>query len=418
VIGPDRVKAGQPLTMLGSSEGIPEKPSEKIVFTEDLSVAEQAEAGPLPSGVENLGNTCYLNSVAHFLRAMQEVRDFSEAMEPVPAANPTSQRFINELRGFFRSLRKTGAPVTPLSFVSQFRATFAQFAQQSEQGGWQQQDAQECFSTLVTAVKGWARGGGELVQGLLECDCTAELRNVEDPTEVVTMPLEKFELFPCSIDNTVNHLHEGLTLSLGGKVTKMSAKLGRNAEFTKAMRIQRLPKYFPIHFQRFLWKPKEKTKAKILRTVKFPFVLDAYHLCTEELKKTFTDTRAKLHAVEDRLLSAQLKGEPLTAEQQAENAVALAELATAESGLYELISVVTHAGRQADGGHYIAFVKVEDKQNEWLRYDDDTVSVVKDQEIEALSGGGDWHAAYLALYRRKVPTPSPAALGTLDKGKK
>jgi len=36
----------------------------------------------------------------------------------------------------------------------------------------------------------------------------------------------------------------------------------------------------------------------------------------------------------------------------------------------------------------------------WLKFDDDVVSTASSQEILDLSGGGDWHMAYLLFYRR------------------
>ena len=38
--------------------------------------------------------------------------------------------------------------------------------------------------------------------------------------------------------------------------------------------------------------------------------------------------------------------------------------------------------------------------DEWLQYDDDIVTRVKTEDILALRGGGDWHTAYLAIYRK------------------
>lgn len=37
--------------------------------------------------------------------------------------------------------------------------------------------------------------------------------------------------------------------------------------------------------------------------------------------------------------------------------------------------------------------------NAWWKFDDDTVTQVKDDDILRLDGGGDWHMAYICLYR-------------------
>jgi ubiquitin carboxyl-terminal hydrolase 14 len=71
------------------------------------------------------------------------------------------------------------------------------------------------------------------------------------------------------------------------------------------------------------------------------------------------------------------------------------------TGLYELSAVLTHIGRSADGGHYVAWVRKDDNSDKWVKYDDDRVSIVNQEEILKLDGGGDWHIAYILLYRSK-----------------
>jgi ubiquitin carboxyl-terminal hydrolase 14 len=72
-----------------------------------------------------------------------------------------------------------------------------------------------------------------------------------------------------------------------------------------------------------------------------------------------------------------------------------------ETGMYELIAVLTHRGRMADSGHYVSWVK--QGSDEWLKFDDDKLSIVNDEEIKKLSGkgGADWHIAYLCIYQSK-----------------
>lgn len=67
------------------------------------------------------------------------------------------------------------------------------------------------------------------------------------------------------------------------------------------------------------------------------------------------------------------------------------------AGRYELLAVLTHKGRSADSGHYVSWAKQEDGQ--WMQFDDEEMIPRKEEEVVALSGGGDWHMAYLLLYR-------------------
>jgi len=65
---------------------------------------------------------------------------------------------------------------------------------------------------------------------------------------------------------------------------------------------------------------------------------------------------------------------------------------------YELFAIITHQGRTAEGGHYVAWVK-KDKAM-WLVFDDETVAEIPAERIKELYGGGDWHMAYMCFYRK------------------
>ena len=65
-------------------------------------------------------------------------------------------------------------------------------------------------------------------------------------------------------------------------------------------------------------------------------------------------------------------------------------------------AVLTHKGRSSSSGHYVGWVR--QKGETWLKCDDDDVSPVHEEDVLKLSGGGDWHTAYLLLYGpRKLP---------------
>ncbi|KAI1755837.1 ubiquitin carboxyl-terminal hydrolase-like protein [Xylaria castorea] len=93
-----------------------------------------------------------------------------------------------------------------------------------------------------------------------------------------------------------------------------------------------------------------------------------------------------------------------------------------QSGLYELRGVVTHQGASADSGHYTAYVKKTapvdpktgkrtEEDGKWWWFNDDKVSEVTADKIEALAGGGESHSALILLYKA---IPLPTAEGTLE----
>lgn len=69
-------------------------------------------------------------------------------------------------------------------------------------------------------------------------------------------------------------------------------------------------------------------------------------------------------------------------------------------GIYNLQFLITHTGREADSGHYMAWSKAvkQSKSDEWFKFDDDKASVLKEEEIMKLGGGGDRPTAYMIFY--------------------
>ena len=458
---------GGPLTILlmGSAVEL-SAPKSKTVFLEDLPPEEAAKVQE-PSGLENLGNTCYLNSVVQCLRSVSQFRRGLESYQP---ATPSAQSlFLTTLRDTYSQLDRSAKPIAPSAFVRATKMAFPQFAQTGPNGAPLQQDAEEFYSGLMTIAAAEMKddrlikaalpfsteqelgGANNLIDALfgfkmeetLTCD---ELDNkgddkmqVEGDSEGVASapvepPVKTYDLhrkLVCNIQGgsdssaqtNVSHIAEGISLSLNGSIEKHSEVLGRDAVWTRKQRISRLPPILAVQFGRFFWKATPDSqdhagvKCKVMKPVAFNSTLDIYDFCTEEIKKELKKSRDKAqkeeeYDEEDADLKAAL-AMSMQSEEEQPNPVGPG-LPSNFQGHYELFAVVTHKGRDADGGHYMAWVKAtnsagkiqkiadSDEENEdWFVFDDDEVSPCKTEDVLKLKGGGDWHMSYLNFYRSK-----------------
>jgi len=218
---------------------------------------------------------------------------------------------------------------------------------------------------------------------------------------------DNFIKLSCHIASSTNFLLDGLKEALMERMTKNSESLGREAKYLRTSKIQRLPYYLTIQFVRFFWKQDKQLKAKIVKPVEFPLLLDTYDLCTDELRAKLDPKRKEFQEIEEKKLEEakkQLKKDGKQ-EEKVETKSESMDIDQInfvnETGFYELFAVLTHKGRMADSGHYVAWIK--ESEDKWIKYDDDVVSECNNEEIKKLSGkgGGDWHMAYLILYRTR-----------------
>ncbi|KAL5281160.1 USP14 family protein [Megaselia abdita] len=405
------LREGATVLLLGTKEEVPVEPVQRTVFVEDMDESELATAMEVPAGLTNLGNTCYMNAVVQCLNSVSELRDALKSFEEPSASS--SQSITSVLKKTFARM-ETGGTAIPMILLETLHANFPQFAQTGENGAYRQQDANECWCELLKLLqqklppKDNVSKYKSFIEQYFGGSFEVTMKCGETDDEPVTKTVENFLQLSCFISQEVKYMHSGLKSKLQETLTKRSEILGRDATYNRSSLISRLPSYLTVQFVRFQYKGKEGINAKVLKDIKFPLDFDAYELCSPDLQAKLTPMRSKFKEIEDAALEKSLKDKniPMKGAEKKEIKTKSEQfwfeddLGSNNSGYYTLQAVLTHKGRSSSSGHYVGWVR--QKGDLWMKFDDDVVSPVNTDDILKLSGGGDWHCAYVLLYGPRV----------------
>jgi ubiquitin carboxyl-terminal hydrolase 14 len=293
------IKEGHTFMMMGTIGELPSEPPQKTLFIEDMSDRQKAETLKLPSGFINLGNTCYMNATLQCLRAIPELQESLNKSKITSGSDQYNQNMALSLRELYNQLNQTTEGYPPSNFLETLRTAFPQFAQRNSVDGYMQQDADECWSQIISSISdvGLTSSGegsstssrtqGSFVEQYMTGEYTSILKCIDNDAldEEPGVSHETFNKLNCHISTVVDDVMRGITEVLDEVLLKNSPTLNREAKYSKKSRISRLPSYLTVHFVRFFWKSQQRVRSKILRKVRFPFDLDVTDLCTDELKK-------------------------------------------------------------------------------------------------------------------------------------
>jgi ubiquitin carboxyl-terminal hydrolase 14 len=423
-------KENQVVMVLGTplENVIKKEDVEQIEFIEDSKNGKNGNALinssnlDLPSGLINLGNTCYLNSSVQLLYTIEELK--KDLIKYQNNGSDSSSLLINNTKVLFDKLNNgNGEKVTPLNFLTSVRNAFPQFQETSREGFYKQQDAEEAYSQILNII---LQKFPDLSK-YFKIEIKSETKCLEDSNTDTKYDFEESFKLSCHINSKVNFLIDGLKNGLTETIEKHNDNLNRNVNYEISRKIVRLPKYLTVHFVRFFWKRETGKKAKIMRKVQFPFQLDVMELVDENLKESLIKNRETISKLEKeneeqfRQLKKLKPNQELTTKEQYDNQIEemkniknkskekFEELFKTlgckggenPSSLYELSGIIAHQGASADSGHYQAFIKDENDMtgDRWFKFNDDIVTIINKEKVALLAGGSEGDSALILIYK-------------------
>ncbi|XP_042495382.1 ubiquitin C-terminal hydrolase 22-like [Macadamia integrifolia] len=403
-------------------------PRERILMGRGSSPLQRGDEDPsscLPwglRGLNNLGNTCFMNSVLQALLHTPPLRNYflsdrhnrylcqqKSKIGNVNKKNAAGHDSNNKknlrlclacdmdamFSAVFSGDRK---PYSPANFLYSWWQHAANLA------SYEQQDAHEFFISMLDGIhekvkdqcKPQSQGSGDcciahrVFSGILRSDVTCAAcgftSTTYDPCVDISLDLEPNQGGSAKMASSkAHHACNGETDSCGISTLigcldhfTRSEKLGSDQKFfcqqcqvrqesLKQMSIRKLPLVSCFHIKRFEHSTTKNMSRKVDRYLQFPFSLDmAPYLSSSILRGRFGN-RFFAFDVDEPDTSNELSSE------------------------FELFAVVTHAGR-LDAGHYVTYLRLS---NQWYKCDDAWITQVSENIVRAAQG-------YMMFYVQKM----------------
>ncbi|XP_068652728.1 ubiquitin C-terminal hydrolase 22 isoform X2 [Aristolochia californica] len=342
-------------------------------------------------GLNNLGNTCFMNSVLQALLHTPPLRNYflvdRHNRDICRRSLPCLACDIDSMFSAVYSGDRT--PYSPARFLYSWWQHSANLAT------YEQQDAHEFFISMLDRIhekeelsNSQNKGNGDchciahqVFSGVLRSDVSCTVCGFTSTTydPCVDISLDMQPLPSLSEKSTKMGRSVGISTLMGClDLFTRPERLGsdqklycQNCEVRqdslKQMSIRRLPLVLCFHMKRFEHSPIKKMSKKIDQYLQFPFSLDmAPYLSSSIIRNRFGNRIFAFDGDES-------------------------DMSTELSTEFELFAVVTHSGK-LEAGHYVTYLRL---RNQWYKCDDAWITHVSEKVVRALQ-------AYMMYYIQKM----------------
>lgn len=328
-------------------------------------------------GLNNLGSTCFMNSVLQALLHAPPMRKYflSDRLkrDSCRTSSESHRLCLNCVIDDVYSALFSGnrIPYSPAQFL------YSWWQQLEYLACYEQQDAHEFFISMLDRIHEKAGEATEpnkdngdcqciahkLFSGLLRSDviCTTcgFISTTHDPCIDISLDLDSSASSSSTLSSCLGRFTRPEKLGSDHKPYCQNCQQPRDS--LKQMSIQRLPLVLSLHIKRFEHFPSRKMSRKIDRYLQFPFSLDmSPYLSSSIVRKRFGN----------RMFS---------------------ESDTSACRQFEVFAVVTHSG-MLESGHYVTYLRLQDR---WFKCDDAWITEVDENVVRASQ-------CYLMYYVQKM----------------
>eukprot|EP01124_Arcella_intermedia_P026994 TRINITY_DN5198_c0_g1_i1.p1 TRINITY_DN5198_c0_g1~~TRINITY_DN5198_c0_g1_i1.p1 ORF type:complete len:2650 (-),score=519.31 TRINITY_DN5198_c0_g1_i1:70-6840(-) len=341
-------------------------------------------------GINNLGATCYMNSLLQQLFQIPSFRSGILDSQPLDKTPPKEPQMLLELQRMFSFLQES---VMKSYDPQQFTKTCIVDGRPVNVSI--QQDVDEFLNSLSSSLENQLKGScySHIFHKHFGVVLANEIRSVEPEYPYFSETQEEFLRIPLEVKNSGN-IHKALDVlvacdKLEGDNAYNCEKYQKKLDANKRYCIKNLSNYLIFNLKRFEYDFNTDSKLKLNDYFSFPHILNIKPWTQEGLAGNSED--------------------PVRPDWYYN---------------YELCGVLVHSG-SADSGHYYSYIKTNNENGLWYEFNDSRVSSFNVNSLERECFGGTqevdtWdnasqkyikrikpieRSAYMLFYKRLTPEP-------------